>query len=113
MLIVEAQKGALIHITGGPDLTLKESEEIANALTFELDQRANVIWGARVQKEFEGRVRVMAIMTGVQSPQVLGPVKIEYLNPYPNTVDSVKKMPFNQLSNTSYEIGFKGIDKIR
>ena len=106
-------KGALIHITGGPDLTLKESEEIANALTFELDQHANVIWGARVQKEFEGRVRVMAIMTGVQSPQVLGPVKIEYLNPYPNTVDSVKKMPFNQLSNTSYEIGFKGIDKIR
>jgi len=106
-------KGALIHITGGPDLTLKESEEIANALTFELDQHANVIWGARVQKEFEGRVRVMAIMTGVQSPQVLGPVKIEYLNPYSNTVDNSKKISVNQLSNASYDLSFKGIDRIR
>jgi cell division protein FtsZ len=105
-------KGALIHITGGPDLTLKEAEEIANALTFELDQSANVIWGARVQKEFEGRVRVMAIMTGVQSPQVLGPVKIEYLNPYKKSVDSLEHIPLGHLSSTNYDFGFKGIDRI-
>jgi len=66
-------KGALIHITGGPDLTLKEAEEIAKALTSQLDPNANVIWGARVQKGYEGRVRVMSIVTGVQSAQVLGP----------------------------------------
>ncbi|MGZ4902849.1 MAG: cell division protein FtsZ [Halobacteriota archaeon] len=68
-------KGALIHITGGPDLTLKEAEQIANALTSQLDSHANVIWGARVQKGYEGRVRIMAIMTGVQSAQVLGPAQ--------------------------------------
>jgi cell division protein FtsZ len=67
-------KGALIHITGGPDLTLKEAEEIAKALTSQLDPNANVIWGARVQKGYEGRVRVMSIVTGVQSAQVLGPI---------------------------------------
>ncbi len=66
-------KGALIHITGGPDLTLKEAEEIAKGLTSQLDPSANVIWGARVQKGYEGRVRVMSIVTGVQSAQVLGP----------------------------------------
>ena len=65
--------GCLVHITGGPDLTLSEAEEVAEALTYELDDRANVIWGARIHKEYEGRVRVMAIMTGVQSPQILGP----------------------------------------
>jgi cell division protein FtsZ len=65
--------GCLVHITGGPDLTLSEAEEIAEALTYELDGRANVIWGARINKEYEGRVRVMAIMTGVQSAQILGP----------------------------------------
>ncbi len=64
--------GALVHITGGPDLTLREAENIAESLTYELDSHANVIWGARVQKEFEGKVRVMAIMTGVQSPQIMG-----------------------------------------
>ncbi|MBI4362117.1 MAG: cell division protein FtsZ [Euryarchaeota archaeon] len=65
--------GCLLHITGGPDLTLKEAEEIAELLTYELDSHANVIWGARINPNFEGRVRLMAIMTGVQSAQILGP----------------------------------------
>jgi cell division protein FtsZ len=65
--------GCLVHITGGPDLKLKEAAEISVALTKELDAQANVIWGARVRKDFDGKVRVMAIITGVRSPQVLGP----------------------------------------
>lgn len=65
--------GSLVHITGGPDLSLKEAEEIAASLTYELSPSANVIWGARISNEYEGKVRVMAIMTGVQSAQVLGP----------------------------------------
>jgi cell division protein FtsZ len=64
--------GALIHITGGSDLTLQEAEAIASELTYELDPHADVIWGARIKSEFEGRVRVMAIMTGVRSAQILG-----------------------------------------
>ena len=69
--------GSLIHITGGPDLSLREAEEIATSLTYELDPRANVIWGARINKEYEGRVRVMAVMTGVRSAQILGPNGME------------------------------------
>jgi len=65
--------GGLVHITGGPDLTLKEAEGIANNITERLEASANVIWGARIQDEYKGKVRVMAIMTGVQSAQVLGP----------------------------------------
>lgn len=64
--------GCLIHITGGSDLTLHDAEEIASQLTYELDPHADVIWGARVRSDYEGKVRVMAIMTGVQSPQILG-----------------------------------------
>ncbi len=64
--------GALVHITGGPDLTLSEAENIAESLTYEMDSHANVIWGARIQKDYEGKVRVLAILTGVQSPQVVG-----------------------------------------
>jgi len=64
--------GSLIHITGGNDLTLQDAEEIASSLTYELDPHADVIWGARVNSDFEGRVRVMAIMTGVKSAQILG-----------------------------------------
>jgi cell division protein FtsZ len=65
--------GGLVHITGGPDLTLKEAEGIAQNITERLEADANVIWGARIQEEYKGKVRVMAIMTGVQSAQILGP----------------------------------------
>lgn len=65
--------GALIHITGGPKMTLKYVQDVAKKLTVDLDERANVILGARVLPEFENKCRVMAIMTGVQSPNILGP----------------------------------------
>ena len=65
--------GGLVHITGGQDLTLKEAEGIADNITERLEPSANVIWGARIHEEYKGKVRVMAIMTGVQSAQVLGP----------------------------------------
>ncbi len=64
--------GCLVHITGGPDLSLKEADEIASSLTYELSPHANVIWGARIEEEYEGMVRVMAVMTGVESAQILG-----------------------------------------
>jgi cell division protein FtsZ len=64
--------GSLIHITGGSDLTLQDAEEIASSLTYELDPHADVIWGARVNNDYEGKVRVLAIMTGVKSAQILG-----------------------------------------
>jgi cell division protein FtsZ len=69
--------GGLVHITGGPDLTLKEAEAIAERITGQLEPSANVIWGSRIREEYKGKVRVMAIMTGVQSAQVLGPASQE------------------------------------
>ncbi|MEI6840764.1 MAG: cell division protein FtsZ [Methanomicrobiales archaeon] len=64
--------GSLIHITGGSDLTLQDAEEIATSLTYELDPHADVIWGARVRNDMEGKVRVLAIMTGVEKAALLG-----------------------------------------
>jgi cell division protein FtsZ len=72
--------GGLVHITGGPDLTLKEAEGIAQQITERLEASANVIWGARIQDEYKGKVRVMAIMTGVQSAQILGPTTQKQAN---------------------------------
>jgi cell division protein FtsZ len=65
--------GALVHITGGPNMSLKYVQDVAKKLTEDLDCYSNVILGARVLPEFEGKCRVMAIMTGVQSPNLLGP----------------------------------------
>ncbi len=70
--------GALIHITGGSDLTLIESEEIASSLTYELDAHADVIWGARIRNDMEGKVRVLAIMTGVKNGDAIAQPKHPY-----------------------------------
>jgi cell division protein FtsZ len=65
--------GGLVHITGGPDLTLDDAEGIADKITERLDSNAKVIWGSRIRDEYKGKVRVMAIMTGVNSSNVMGP----------------------------------------
>jgi cell division protein FtsZ len=64
--------GALVHITCGPDLKLEEFDNIGRMVTENLSPEAQVIIGARVSKDFQGRVRVITIMTGVKSPYILG-----------------------------------------
>jgi len=64
--------GALIHITGGPDLKLEEFDLIGKVVSENLSPDAQVIIGARISKDFVGKVRVITIMTGVKSPYVLG-----------------------------------------
>jgi cell division protein FtsZ len=81
--------GGLVHITGGPDLTLKEAEGIAQNITERLEANANVIWGARIQEEYKGKVRVMAIMTGVKSAQVLGPSTQKQANKSREAIEEV------------------------
>jgi cell division protein FtsZ len=63
--------GGLVHISGGPDLTLKEAEGIADDITEELGASAKVMWGARIQDEYKRKARVMAIMTGVEGSDVM------------------------------------------
>lgn len=69
--------GALIHITGGDDLKLEEVNAIGETVSQYLDPTAQVIWGARIIPEFHNKVQVITIITGVQSPYILGPVAHE------------------------------------
>ena len=64
--------GALIHITCGPDFKLEEFAGVGELVTENISQDAQVIIGARVNKDFANKVRVITIMTGVRSPYVLG-----------------------------------------
>lgn len=64
--------GALIHVTGGNDMTLEEIDRAGQLITQSLHADANVIWGARVDEASAKRVTVMTIMTGVSSPHLLG-----------------------------------------
>ncbi|MHA1409676.1 MAG: cell division protein FtsZ [Candidatus Odinarchaeia archaeon] len=109
----EGATGALIHVVGGEDLTLEEANYVAEIITERMDPDAMVIWGARVDPAMNGTLRVMLILTGVKSPQLLGNIR------------KTKGFQFNDnFSNKygSFQIGFEnnlvvniddlGLDKI-
>lgn len=68
----EGAGGAIIHVAGGTDLTLDEINRVGELVTESMDEDANVIWGARVDDNMKGKVTVMTIITGVNSPWILG-----------------------------------------
>lgn len=68
----EGATGAIIHIHGGPDMTLDEISKAGELVTGNMDDDANVIWGARVSEDMKGKLTVMTIITGVKSPWILG-----------------------------------------
>ena len=70
----EGATGALIHVCGGPDMTLDEISRVGELVTESLDEDANVIWGARVDEAMKGKLTVMTIITGVKSPWILGKI---------------------------------------
>jgi cell division protein FtsZ len=67
---IAGAKGALIHITGGHELTLGEANQIGTMLTEQMDPNAVVIWGARINPAFENKIEVITVFTGVKSPFV-------------------------------------------
>lgn len=73
--------GALIHVHGGPDMTLDEVNRIGEMVTESLDDDANVIWGARVTDDMKGKLTVMTIITGVKSPWIVGKSDYSQLAP--------------------------------
>ncbi len=73
----EGANGALIHVAGGEDLTLNEINEVGQTVKNRLDSQAQVIWGARVREQLQGKIQVISIVTGVESPYVLGELEEE------------------------------------
>ncbi len=64
--------GALVNIIGGPDLSLDEAKTIIENVGRKLSEDAKLIWGAQISEDLEKTVRVLLIITGVRSPQIVG-----------------------------------------
>ncbi len=69
---MSATYGVLIHIVGGEDLTLEEVAVTGELIMDKVPNTKRVIWGAKVDDQLTGRVRVMAVLTGVKSPFMEG-----------------------------------------
>src|SRR5437660_9529336 len=70
---ISAATGALVNVTGGNDMSVSEAEKVAEIVQGRIAPNARIIWGAAVDPSLEHKLRVMLILTGVRSKQVLGP----------------------------------------
>jgi cell division protein FtsZ len=95
---ITGAKGALIHVTGGRSMSLREVNAVADLVKQKMDPSAMVIWGARIDPKLEGTLRVMLLITGVKSPQVLGPVENKFLNTSDVTMPG-KKISLAEIDN--------------
>lgn len=64
--------GCLVEVTGGTDMTLAEAQEAVQRIHDRIGPDARIIWGASVNPAMGRTVRVMVVVTGVRSKQIIG-----------------------------------------
>lgn len=64
--------GALINVSGGTDLTLNEARKVVETVSERLSEDARIIWGAQINEDLQGTIKIMLIITGVKSTQIFG-----------------------------------------
>ncbi|MBU0953195.1 MAG: cell division protein FtsZ [Nanoarchaeota archaeon] len=67
---IDGASGALVNVSGGADITIKECQEIVQGVSSKINQDAKIIWGAQIIKELGDTIRAMIIVTGVKSSQL-------------------------------------------
>lgn len=86
--------GVLIHIVGGEDLTLEEVAVTGELIMDKVPNTKRIIWGAKVDNSLTGKVRVMAVLTGVESPFISGSMeKVKEPEPEPPKPPEPKPEP--------------------
>src|SRR3954463_4026678 len=61
---VNGARGVIINITGGPDLSLMEVNEASSVIQEAAHEDANIIFGAVVDPDLAGKVKITVIATG-------------------------------------------------
>jgi cell division protein FtsZ len=67
---VEGARGVVLNITGGHDLTLHEVNAAAEAIYEVVDPNANIIFGAVIDEQLQGEIRITVIATGFSADPV-------------------------------------------
>jgi cell division protein FtsZ len=65
--------GALVNVTGGNDMTLREAEKVVEEIYTKIDKNARIIWGTTIDQTMKKSIRAMLVITGVKSKQIFGP----------------------------------------
>ena len=69
---IAGANGVLVNVIGGPDMTIADAQKVAEEVQKKVSPNARIIWGAAIDPTLEHKIRVMVIVAGVQSKQILG-----------------------------------------
>ena len=61
---IAGAKGLLFNITGGTDLSMFEVDEAAKIITESVDSDANIIFGATINENYNGELKITVVATG-------------------------------------------------
>ena len=64
---VSGAKGCLIQVEGGLGMTIGQVTAVADLFTSAVDDDAQLIFGARVSEDLEDTIRVVTLLSGIQS----------------------------------------------
>ncbi len=67
---IEGARGVLINVTGGPDITMSEIEQAAQTITQKAAPDANIIFGATIDQDLKGKIKISVIATGFDNTKV-------------------------------------------
>jgi len=76
---ISSATGVLVHVIGGPEMTVSEAQTIVEEVHKRVGDKARIIWGAAIDPDFEGKINVMIVATGVKSKQIMGKITEEEL----------------------------------
>ena len=68
-------RGVLVNVTGGPDLTLFEVDEIVDHIRQQSDDEVNLIFGASQDDSMHNNIRVSVVATGIDCEKRVDPVE--------------------------------------
>jgi cell division protein FtsZ len=67
---VHGARGALVNVTGGPEMSLLDVHEAASAVQMAIHPEAQIIFGAVIDEQLGNTIRVTVIATGFGEPAV-------------------------------------------
>ncbi|MDE2992408.1 MAG: cell division protein FtsZ, partial [Chloroflexota bacterium] len=95
-IAINGASGILFNITGGEDLTLAEVNEAADVISNAAASEANIIFGAVIDPENEGSVKITVIGTGFEAQTVM-------------PTERMPVMPRQRSENTSSRVRSRGL----
>ena len=98
---IEGARGVLINVTGGPDLTMAEIEEAAKDITQRAAPDANIIFGATIDNELKGKIKISVIATGFDNTKAhfYQTIKKPIIESIPISQSNNNNEPAKEISN--------------